>query len=262
MRTIRLIGLTAIAMIAFAAMAANASAVLPEFLPAKSRCELSTKPLPLAQGPFTEEERCLHNKIQDPTGDWWYLYLKFTSTSGTGHLVTGGNKINCTKDTNSGFITTSKTVGLVLVTFTGCKLEAFFEIFECKSKGAAKEEIMTVNLKGTLGYINKSTKLVGVKLEPETASEYTEGEIECAGNKVKVTGAVIGDASPTNTKSTTGTLEFKASGTKQGAESIEIEGKTETGIKLKSSLNGGAAEEAAEETTDTLTFSESVELMA
>jgi hypothetical protein len=253
--------MAAIVVIAFVAMETGASASLPEFLAGRvgGGCFLSaTRPPGAVRGPYPNEDLCLQF-AQRGTGDWYELVSAFTSTSGAGHLVAGSNKINCTKDTNTGDITGKKTVGEMLVTFTGCKL---LEAFECKSKGAKAEEIMTVDLKGPLGYINKSTKLVGVKLEPETASEYTEGEIECASNKVKVTGAVIGDVSPTNKKSTTETLEFKASGAKQANELIEIEGKDETGIKLRSSLNGGTAEEASEETTDTLTFEELVELMA
>ncbi len=256
MSIMRPAGLIVISAFAFVAMTANASAGLPEFLGAGS-CDLSILRPPLSLGPYPSEVNCL--MVSPGAGDWWWLPVDFTSTSGAGSLVAGSNKINCTKDTNEGETTSPKTIGKVLFAFTGCKLETSSE---CKSKGAKVEEIMTAKLKGALGYINKSTKLVGVKLEPESGSEYTEGEIECAGKKIKVTGSIIGRITPINTKSATSILTFTRSGTKQGVELIEIEGKDLTGIKLQSSLNGGMAEEAAEETLDTITFKHEVELMA
>jgi hypothetical protein len=261
MRTIRLIGLTAFALCAFAAMAASASASLPEFLGGGTGiCELlASAPPPPYRGPYPNEELCL-GYMQRGSGDWYELVTGFTSTSEADHLVAGSNKVNCTKDTDEGYIGSKKTIEEVLVAFTGCKLELLS--IACSSKGAKTEEIMTAKLKGTLGYINKSTKLVGIKLEPESGSEFTAGEIECLGTKVKVTGGLIADAKPVNTKTTTGTLEFKASGSKQADELIEIEGKDETGIKLKASVNGEPAIEASEETTDSLSFTKEVELMA
>jgi hypothetical protein len=260
MRTIKLIGITAFAWCAFAAMAASASASLPEFLAGKTGvCELSaSRPPGETRGPYPNEDACLEFRNRG-TGDWYELVTGFTSSSQADHLVAGSNKINCTKDSDEGLITGDKLVQEVLIAFTGCKAEG---LFACSTKGAKAEEIMTTGLKGPLGYINKSTKLVGIKLEPESGTEFTAGEIECIGIKVKVTGSLIADATPVNTKTTTGTLEFKASGAKQANESIEVEGKTETGVKLKASVNGEPAVEASDETTDSLTFKEIVELMA
>jgi hypothetical protein len=260
MRTIKLMWLTAFALCAFAALAANASASLPEFLAGKTGiCELSVnRPPGETRGPYPNEDACLEFRNRG-TGDWYELVSSFTSTSEANHLVAGSNKINCTKDTGEGLLTGDKLVQEVLVAFTGCKVES---LFACSTTSAKAEEIMTARLKGALGYINKSTKLVGIKLEPESGTEFTTGEIECAGINIKVTGSLIADMTPVNTKTTTGTLEFKASGTKQVDESIEIEGKTETGVKLKASVHGEPAVEASDEMTDSLTFKESVELMA
>lgn len=259
MRTIRLIGLAAFALCAFAAIAASASASLPEILSNNTGCDLSASRPARSVGPYPGEVQCLNSAGQG-SGDWWFLGGAFTSTSTTDHLVAGSNKINCTKDSDEGLIGGKKSVGELLITFSGCKLELFG--IECKSKGAKPEEIMTVKLRGTFGYINKSTKLVGIKLEPESGTEFTQGEVECVGTKVKVTGSLIGVVSPVNTKSTSGTIELTASGSKQAHELIEIGEKDETGVKLKASLNGEPAMEASEETTDTLTFEEAVELMA
>jgi hypothetical protein len=260
MRTTRLIGLTALALCAFAAMAASASASLPEFLAGKTGiCELSaSRPPGTTRGPYPNEDACLEFRNRG-TGDWYELVTAFTSTSEASHLVAGSDTINCTKDKDEGLLVGDKLVQEVLVAFTGCKVDG---LIACSSKGAKAEEIMSAELKGPLGYINKSTKLVGIKLEPESGTEFTAGEIECVGIKVKVTGSLIGDATPVNTKTTKGTLEFKASGAKQADESIEIEGKTETGVKLKASVSGEPAVEASEETTDSLSYPIEVELMA
>src|ERR1700735_3025010 len=52
------------------------------------------------------------------------LKNKFTSKSGAGKLVTaGGEEVKCTGDTDTGETTGPKTVGNVVVKFTGC--EAF-----------------------------------------------------------------------------------------------------------------------------------------
>ncbi len=259
MRTTRLIGLTAFALWAFAATATSASASLPEFLAAKGGiCELSvSRPPGTTRGPYPSEDLCLQFMSRG-SGDWYELVTAITSTSEAGNLVAGSNTIHCKKDSGEGLSAGKRLVLEVLVAFTGCELG----LFECSTKGAKAEEIMTAALKETLGYINKSTKLTGIKLEPESGTEFTAGEIECASTKVKVTGALIGDATPVNTKTTKGTLEFKASGTKQAHELIEIEGKTETGIKLNVSVNGEPAVGASEETTESLTFNEMVELMA
>lgn len=261
-----MVGLALMAVFALSAIGvSSASAALPEFL----HC---TKVAATVTALYETKAACEALKPDKPTkGGWEFLaYLSgekttFTSTSGPGSLVAGSNKINCKADTNKGEVVgpAPGKIAKTVVIFTGCKLEAFFEIFECKSKGAKnKEEIETVALMGNLGYINKSAKTAGVELLPETAAEYTNGEIECAGQKVKVTGKVIGEAKPVNEMNTKGTLKFVASGTKQVPEEIEVEGTKLTGVKLQSSLNGGANEEAAETTEDTITFGESIEIMA
>lgn len=186
----------------------------------------------------------------------------FTSVSGAGELVSGGSTIKCTADTNTGEITGANTVGKVVVKFTKCTVKILFT-FPCKTKNAPNaEEIITKPLVGTLGYINKAEKTVGLKLKPEAGEEYTEGEIECAGQNIRVKGAVIGKVTPVNTSSTTGTLTFTNSGTKQVPEEIEISGTVETGIHLVSSLNGGTFEASAEKTTDEITFTNAVEVKA
>jgi hypothetical protein len=74
--------------------------------------------------------------------------------------------IECEHETNAGGHTEGKNkVAGVTVTFTGC---LYLEFLPCESAGAEPGEIVTSQLKGKLGWINKSTKEVGVVLEPES----------------------------------------------------------------------------------------------
>ncbi len=77
-----------------------------------------------------------------------------------GHL-----NVECEAESNSGEQVGKDKVANVNVTFTGCKL---FGSSPCTSEGAAEGEVRTNTLKGELGYINKATHEVGLKLEPAT----------------------------------------------------------------------------------------------
>ena len=64
----------------------------------------------------------------------------------------------------------------------------------CKTEGGKKETITTETLAGTLGYLNKGSKIVGADLASESApgSGYV-AQFECEGvAKVRVHGSVIG----------------------------------------------------------------------
>jgi hypothetical protein len=73
-------------------------------------------------------------------------------------------KVECENEVNHGEISGTKEVKNVSVTFHGCKA---LGTVPC-SNSNAEGEIKVNTLKGTLGYINKSTKEVGVLLEPAT----------------------------------------------------------------------------------------------
>ena len=181
--------------------------------------------------------------------------VKVTGKSGAGTLETvTGTKVTCTGGTSSGEITAEKTVSKTLVIFTGCASSGF----KCSTSGAASGELKTKELTGTLGYLTKSTKEVGLDLKPASGTEFIE--FECAGGivKVKVTGSVICPLTPVNTSTTTFTLTCKQ---KAGVQEFKkFEGGEED--VLKTSKNGGAAEGSGEETTTTLTASEAAEIKA
>jgi hypothetical protein len=72
--------------------------------------------------------------------------------------------IECGAEHSSGQITGKNTVTKIHVTFTGCDLGG---VLPCENFGSPEpERIETNELKGKLGWLNKSTKEVGVLLEP------------------------------------------------------------------------------------------------
>jgi hypothetical protein len=77
----------------------------------------------------------------------------------------GASEIECEAESSSGEAVGAKSIANVNVTFKGC---ALFGAFPCNSTGLKEGEIKTSLLKGSLGYINKSKKEVGVLLEPAT----------------------------------------------------------------------------------------------
>ena len=200
--------------------AASASAALPEFLPA--------------------------------TGT-------FLSTSSSGTLETAsGNKVECSSDTDKGSITGAKAVGGVLVTFSGCKAIIGILKPSCNTAGSSKGVIETKELSGTLGYINKTSKSVGLSLKPTTGPLFVE--FECTGLAInKVRGALIGRVNPINTKSTSGELIYKQSAGVQEFKLLEGSAAEEI---LESSLNGGSFETSGLTTTDKITFHQPTEVMA
>jgi hypothetical protein len=73
--------------------------------------------------------------------------------------------VECEAEANEGGHTEGKNkVGGVTVRFTGC---LYVGTYPCTTEGAGAGEIVTTQLKGKLGWINKSAKEVGLVLEPE-----------------------------------------------------------------------------------------------
>ena len=71
--------------------------------------------------------------------------------------------VECAKENNTGEAEGKNKIANVHVVFRGCVAA---ETIPCTSAGEEEGEIETSPLKGALGYINKSTKEVGVVLEP------------------------------------------------------------------------------------------------
>jgi hypothetical protein len=181
----------------------------------------------------------------------------FSSVSGPGKLLTvNGHEVTCEADTDSGQITGPKEVGVVFIKFTGCKEPSLG--VPCSTAGAASGEIRTNELKGRLGYIVKSTKEIGLLLEPTAGSPNLFAEFKCTSIvTIKVKGAVIGRSEPVDKFSKTGELKYKqASGVQ---EPIEFENK-EKGI-LETKISSGSYEQSGIKTEDTITFQDETQVI-
>jgi outer membrane lipoprotein SlyB len=133
---------------------------------------------------------------------------KFTDTSGESKLEsTSHTTITCTASTSVGEITGAKTVGGVVVKFTGCKQGTP----NCQSTGAATGEIITNTLTGSLtGTEAAPTETLS---GPENAEKHKEFvKFKCGTVAVAVTGEVTGVVKPIKTLSTEGELIFTKAG--------------------------------------------------
>jgi hypothetical protein len=182
MKRTKVLGLVLVAMFAMSALVVSAaSAAAPEF-----------KPVPTKK--------------------------KFTDKSGTSKLIApGGIVISCQTSTSKGEITGVKTVGNVAVTYASCTAKT--KTAECPAKSPEStvagtiitEKIKTAKanpLSGELGTTTVGTK-VGEALKPATGEIFTEIEGTCI-VKTAVTGSVIGEVTPINSKKITGELVFRA----------------------------------------------------
>jgi hypothetical protein len=129
--------------------------------------------------------------------------IHFTAEQlGTGKLVTVGKRtIECTGGSTLGFINGPKDALVNAITYTGCKSTKFGS-GKCKTPSAEAGEIISLPLLGLLGYINKTTKLVGLLFEADKGGTHF-ASFECESflgtENVTVEGTVICDLSPVTT---------------------------------------------------------------
>jgi len=170
--------------------------------------------------------------------------VKFTSASGPGTLqVAGGNKIECESDTDDGEITGPKEV-ILLVDFRKCEI---FGLIGAHSLGDAENTILT-NATGTLCYLNKAKKEVGLVLTPTGLLHI---EAPNAGALALIKGTLIGRLTPVNTTTLRGELILKQEKGKQellGCEELAGE------AHLSTSENEGAYQASGLGTADTVGF--------
>ncbi|MGN6258086.1 MAG: hypothetical protein ACTHN3_10110 [Solirubrobacterales bacterium] len=175
--------------------------------------------------------------------------IPFTGTSSVSLLRNAGfaGEVECTSDTNSGEWT-SGTTGTLQVKFKNCKNKATG--IACNSANAATGEIVTDTGVFHLVYIKGFPKTVGTLLTPSTTTgnfaTFSCGslfKVVVSGNGIvaHVTKPACGETSSKSTISAT------ATGASQTYK--EVEGDTHV-YHLTSSLNGGTASEASEETTE------------
>jgi hypothetical protein len=176
----------------------------------------------------------------------------FTSKAGAGTLEsTSGTKVKCTSNTATGTLEKPKAVKKVTVTYKGCKEGSN----ECKTTGSAKEEIVTGPIEGTLIYAGAGSTKASELLKHESGGG-TFVEFKCgAGLTVKVTGEIIGEATPINKSELTGKLTFEQAG---GSQALQ----QENGVGAKKHLSAFGLVESGLESIETVTFAENVELKA
>jgi len=172
--------------------------------------------------------------------------LPFKSTLKASTLETvGGLKITCTGGSNTGELTGPKSL-TVRITFTGCILNGL----PCTS-GAAAGAIETSTLNGTLGYIKKATKVVGIDLALPGAPLMA---FDCGEDlRIAVFGSVIGRITPVDVNVAPPkhfTLAFAQKAGKQHLTHLEGGPKD----VLETSVLGGPFEESGLAATDALSF--------
>jgi len=234
MKSIRILGVVALAMFAlFAVTAAGASAAEPAYF----ECAKVTG------GKF--EKGCgkeggkggyeLKEGIGKKHG------FKGKGGKATLHTAAVKGEVTCGGFKDSGELTSPTTQGKVLSTFSKCTSLGK----NCNSPSAKKGTITTNLLSGTLGRI-KGTE-VGVALKAETGTVLAE--FECEGLiKVKVTGSVIGHISPVNTFSKVSTDTFIVVAEEQDVK--KFEGSAEEHVLL-SEINGNGPFPSGQEATAT-----------
>ncbi len=184
MRHVRMLGLCLVAVFAVAAVAATSASALPEWGQcyakeggkyANSNCTTKAK-----KGAGTFEWRkgaevSAEQKKFEGAGGLGILDAEYKICSSEKvrkpHCNAGEEEnvflgkplaIECESETNHGEASGSKNIANVAVTFRGCKLLGSSPCSNTEHEG----EIHVNALKGELGYINKSSKDVGVLLEP------------------------------------------------------------------------------------------------
>jgi alpha-tubulin suppressor-like RCC1 family protein len=162
----------------------------------------------------------------------------------------GKRKVACRAETAIGSYTGLRTIGAMVVRFSGCELLGQ----PCNTSGAASGEIVTSTLSGELGWESKALKHVALDLRPATEGEAFLTFI-CGGTPVVVNGSVLAKV-PAGKTTSTATLKYIAKAGKQKPEHFE------GGVPdvLESSLSGGAFEETGLSLTTLQASEEKIEV--
>lgn len=128
-----------------------------------------------------------------------------------------------------GEITGRKTV-TGTIRFTGCKLEQM----NCRTEGSKNyEEIITQPLEGTLVYLSKTAKTVGIDFKAKTGTAVVH-RLRCWGGIGEVTGSIVMPVTPVNVRQT----EFKLEATGRDEEYETEKGEKKTAVLESEFFNG------------------------
>ena len=164
--------------------------------------------------------------------------------------TTAGTRLRCSSEHGSGTFTTSKTLGAVLLRFTGCEAGGR----SCSTKGLAAGELQTEHLNGQVGWISASSKKVGIALNP-AANNGPFMEYTCGTTPVTISGGVI---TALTAGKMLGTQTLKYAGKKGVQKPERFEGGARDTLSIKE--GGGAAVAAVLALSTTLTFEEAIEV--
>jgi hypothetical protein len=169
-----------------------------------------------------------------------------TSKSSTATFTEEGEifSIKCEKNTGTSKIE-NETEGKFTETFNKCKAAG---IETCTGEGQ-KSGVIVVEGTFMLGLIKLEETGAGIAFLP------TPTIFACAGTKIEVTGCAAGPVTPTGTKTTTFTVELKASKGKQSPN--EFESKS---CKLTSKKGSESAKEGGQEQKEEITEKTSGEI--
>jgi hypothetical protein len=162
----------------------------------------------------------------------------------------GRGKVKCTGETSSGEYTGLRTVGGLVVHFTGCKALAA----PCTSMGAAEGEIVTKTLQGVLGWESRAEHTVAQALFPAEAGAPI-AEATCGVASLTVRGSAL--APVTEGRMSTATIvKYVQLAGRQRQEHFE----GEPNEVLEASIAGGPFEQAGLSLSVTQTSAEAIEI--
>jgi hypothetical protein len=185
--------------------------------------------------------------------------LSFTTAGGASELrATGEPSIACTSNSGNGKYNT-KTTGEFELTFKGCTTSFFGFPVECHSTGQANNVITTGTSVFHNIYLTDAKTTPGILVTPPSGGIFTT--ITCAGLQGITIGGpgIIGhlESPKCGASSTTGTLNFQATGSSQTYKKVTATG-TEYG--LNATTVNGTPVPAGEVAEGTITFSEAITL--
>lgn len=128
--------------------------------------------------------------------------LPFKNSGSAGEFGGSAGTITWTSVGGGGVIKGTNEISKLSLIFWGSKVKLTSKV-ECEvnSPGAKKGEIVTNELKGRIGYINKATKVVGALVEPVFGSELAVVLGSCIG-EVEVLGSALGEVTSELNKET------------------------------------------------------------
>lgn len=166
----------------------------------------------------------------------------------------GGTTMHCEGDTSTGEYTGNKTIGKIVMTFTGC---VAFGV-SCRSTGAAEGTIVTHTLEGVLGVEELAAEPVNYKIGEDIYPIGHTGPVAdftCAGVAMSISGSII---SPLTANSMKLTLQVKTKALKGKQKPESFAGGPSQ--VLMSQIEAGTPEQAGETLTTVQTNEEKMEI--